>query len=103
MAKKRSCRRTADEGRIHEKAVKWRRMTDEQLVSYVEDRVAKAKSEGFNKGIQREGQEQRKARELRAAGIAGFLECLEENRVNGIGPATISRLKGAAEKYGYIS
>lgn len=46
MAKKRSCRRTEDENRIHEKAVKWRKMIDEQLVHYVEDRVEKARSEG---------------------------------------------------------
>lgn len=47
---KRSCRRTNDEERIHEKAVKMRKMTDEQLVHYVEDRVNKAKSEGINQG-----------------------------------------------------
>lgn len=47
---KRNCRRTKDESRIHEKAVKMRKMTDEQLVHYVEDRVEKARSEGFNKG-----------------------------------------------------
>lgn len=50
MAKKRSCRRTENENRIHEKAVKMRKMTDEQLVHYVEDRVEKARSEGFNQG-----------------------------------------------------
>ena len=47
---KRNCRRTQDETRIHEKAVKMRKMTDEQLVHYVEDRVEKARSEGFNHG-----------------------------------------------------
>ncbi|MDD2979564.1 MAG: hypothetical protein PHN80_06275 [Hespellia sp.] len=47
---KRSCRRTNDEERIHDKAVKMRKMTDEQLVHYVEDRVNKAKSEGINQG-----------------------------------------------------
>lgn len=47
---KRSCRRTVDESRIHEKAVKMRKMTDEQLVNYVEDRIEKARSEGFNQG-----------------------------------------------------
>ena len=47
---KRSCRRTVDENRIHDKAVKMRKMTDEQLVHYVEDRVDKARSEGFNEG-----------------------------------------------------
>lgn len=41
MAKKRSCRRTADEDKVHEKAVKIRKMTDEQLVQYVNDRVEK--------------------------------------------------------------
>ena len=33
---KRNCRRTDDESRIHEKAVKLRKMTDKQLVEYVE-------------------------------------------------------------------
>lgn len=50
MAKKRSCRRTTDENILHDKAVKMRKMTDEQLVHYVEDRVEKARSEGFNRG-----------------------------------------------------
>lgn len=50
MGKKRSCRRTTDENIIHDKAVKMRKMTDEQLVHYVEDRVEKARSEGFNQG-----------------------------------------------------
>ncbi len=33
---KRNCRRTDDESRIHEKAVRLRKMTDKQLVDYVE-------------------------------------------------------------------
>lgn len=33
-----------------EKATKMRAMTDEELVAYVENRVEKARSEGFNKG-----------------------------------------------------
>ena len=53
MGKKRNCRRTEDENKIHEKAVKMRKMTDEQLVYYVEDRVEKARSEGFNKGFEK--------------------------------------------------
>ena len=48
MGKKRSCRRSVNENAIHDKAVKLRKMTDEQLVHYVEDRVAKAYSEGSN-------------------------------------------------------
>lgn len=50
MAKKRSCRRTVNEDKVHEKAVKIRKMTDEQLVQYVNDIVEKARSEGFNQG-----------------------------------------------------
>ena len=50
MGKNKSYRRTTDESIIHEKAVKMRKMTDEQLVHYVEDRVEKARSEGFNQG-----------------------------------------------------
>ena len=36
--------------KITEKAAKMRTMTDEELVAYVENRVKKAYSEGFNKG-----------------------------------------------------
>lgn len=46
--KKRNCRRTQNKSQIHEKAVKMRKMTDEQLVHYVENRVEKARSEGWN-------------------------------------------------------
>jgi len=35
---------------VKEKAAKMRAMTDEELVAYVENRVKKAYSEGFNKG-----------------------------------------------------
>lgn len=50
MAKKRSCRRTAAENRIHEQAIKIRKMTDGQLVQYVKDREEKARREGFHQG-----------------------------------------------------
>ena len=36
--------------KITEKADKMRKMTDEELVAYIENRVKKAYSEGFNKG-----------------------------------------------------
>lgn len=36
--------------KIKEKADKMRALTDEELVSYVENQVKKAYSEGFNKG-----------------------------------------------------
>lgn len=43
-------RRTTDEGAIRKKATKMRGMEDAELVHYVEDRVEKARSEGFREG-----------------------------------------------------
>ena len=77
MAKKRSCRRTADEDKIHEKAVKMRKMTDEQLVHYVEDRVEKARSEGFDQGKKSSG----------GADINKFLK--EISSIKGVGDAKL--------------
>lgn len=90
MAKKRSCRRTVEEDRIHEKAVKWRKMTDEQLVHYVEDRVAKAESEGYNRG----------RKESSGSDIGKFLE--EISTLHGIGCATVSKIRAYAVERGYI-
>ena len=84
MAKKRSCRRTMDENAIHEKAVKMRKMTDEQLVHYVEDRVEKARSEGFHRG---KGQ-QAGGRQVSAE---DFVE--ELGRVKGIGAVTMGKIR----------
>lgn len=80
MAKKRSCRRTDEENRIHEKAVKLRKMTDEQLVGYVEDRAEKVKEAGPS--------------------IAVFLS--EINSLHGIGAATVSKIKAYAKERGYL-
>lgn len=87
MAKKRSCRRTEDENKIHEKAVKWRKMTDEQLVHYVEDRVEKARSEGYN---QEKGQ-------AKPVNIVGIVE--EIGRVKGIGVTKLADIRAILEKH----
>lgn len=50
MAKKRSSRRTADENAIHGEAVKMRKMTDKQLVQYIEARESEAWDKGFSQG-----------------------------------------------------
>lgn len=76
MTKKRSCRRTVDEHVLHEKAVKMRKMTDEQLVHYVEDRVEKARSEGFNQG-------KAQASRVKPVNVARILE--EIGHIRGIG------------------
>ena len=50
MAKKRSCRRTAYENSVHEKAVKMRKMTDEQLVKHMDNLENGAWNKGFRQG-----------------------------------------------------
>lgn len=113
MAKKRSCRRTVDENRIHDKAVKMRKMTDEQLVHYVEDRVNKAHSEGFNEGRKDyekaynrgfgEGVQRQKTLASRQhPGVKEFLEELRENGIRGIGQVTIVKLEKLAKEGGYV-
>lgn len=89
MRKKRSCRRTTDENIIHEKAVKMRKMTDEQLVHYVEDRVEKARSEGFNRGKEYK----KEISQLRA------VEFVEEiGKIKGIGTATMRKIRELLDK-----
>ena len=91
MAKKRNCRRTVDEDRIHEKAVKLRKMTDEQLVNYVEDRVEKARSEGYNRG---------KAHTPKKAPV-NIPEIIEEiGNVKGIGATKLADIKCIGEEIG---
>lgn len=80
MAKKRSCRRTVNEDKVHEKAVKIRKMTDEQLVQYVNDRVEKARSEGFNQG----------KKSVTGITVNEFLK--EISKIKGVGGATICKI-----------
>lgn len=87
--KRRSCRRTTDENKIHEKAVKLRKMTDEQLVHYIEDRVEKARSEGKN-----ESRREKSAKD--------FLETLAPGLIPGVGMTTVDKLIKFAKEGGYI-
>ena len=91
--RKRTCRRTEDEVRIHEKAVKMRKMTDEQLVHYVEDRLEKARSEGFNSGKKAAGN---------GKNTKEFLAELQTSKIPGIGIVTINKLLKVATEHGYI-
>ena len=90
MAKKRSCRRTTDESIIHEKAVKMRKMTDEQLVHYVEDRVEKARSEGFSQG-------KTQAPKSKSLSIEKIIN--EIGNVRGIGAAKLTDIQAILEKH----
>lgn len=90
MAKKRNCRRTTDEDIIHEKAVKMRKMTDEQLVCYVEDRVEKARSEGFNQGKAR-------ASKHKPVNVEKILNEIEN--VRGIGVTKLADIRAILKKH----
>lgn len=89
MAKKRNCRRTADENIIHEKAVKMRKMTDEQLVHYVHDRVEKARSEGFNQG--------RKKSACMKINVQTIIEDI--GGIKGIGETKLREISGVLRKH----
>lgn len=90
MGKTRNCRMTKNEKKIHEKAVKIRKMTDEQLVRYVEDRVEKARSEGFNKGKSH-------ATKDRTFNLPDVIA--EIGNVKGIGAAKLDDIKEILEKH----
>lgn len=81
MAKKRSCRRTEAEDMIHSKAVKLRKMTDEQLVGYIDEQIKKAESSG-------------------GKSIGDFVKEISELR--GIGRATVSKIRAYAVESGYM-
>lgn len=49
MAKKRSCRRTAEEDRQHDIAVKIRKMTDKQIADLVEGKMSTEKPDPAKK------------------------------------------------------
>ena len=91
---KRNCRRTENAKKIHEKAVRMRKMTDEQLVHYVEDRIAKAESEGYNRIIKETGGD------LENSTVKYFLDGFRQ--VPGVGKITYKRLIEYAKENGYI-
>lgn len=90
MAKKRNSRRTTDENIIHEKAVKMRKMTDEQLVHYVEDRIEKARSEGFN-------QAKDQMPKYKSVSIEKIIN--EIRNVRGIGTTKLAEIQAILNKY----
>lgn len=80
MPKKRNCRRTPDELRQHEIAVKVRKMTDQQLCEYI-DGVSTARSS-----------------------VEDFFRCLDKQAGSGSGisTGTIHKLRKIAAKEGFL-
>ena len=94
MAKKRSCRRTEEEERYHEIAVKLRKMTDIQLVKYMEEKVEEAERVGHSKG-KKEGMKM-----LNGNNVANFIA--ELSMVKGVGSTTINKIKAYAVEKKYM-
>ena len=95
---KRNCRRSAEEREIHEKAVRLKKMTDEQLLAYIETEKAQAGKTEYQKGYS-EGYEA--AGESRKNSAMEFLTRLQGEKVKGIGVLTLNRLMEKANEYGY--
>ena len=96
MAKKRNCRRTADEVRIHEEAVKLRKMTDAQLVEKVRSAAATAEKAGES------FQELGNAANSASAAIEAFIEAFNNAEIPGIGKITKKKIQTFAKENGYI-
>ena len=95
MAKRRSCRRTAEENQWHEKAVKIRKMTDEQIIRFVEGEAQQKYDEGYREGLLAGRQGKKKERT-----VGEFLD--KALGMKGIGEVTINKMKRMAEENGYI-
>ena len=78
--KKRSCRMTDTEKEMHDRAVKIRKMTDEQLCKYIDD------TQGKN--------------ETRDKSVSKFLTCVAG--MKGIGKTTENKLYYLAREKGFI-
>ncbi len=91
-----------DENKIHEKAVKLRKMTDQQLVQYVENRVNKALSEGYNKGSKEKEKELSKEPVKILKSVAEFITYISQNPIKGVGVATVSKLMRVATENGFM-
>lgn len=95
MAKRRSCRRTVQEDVYHERAVKIRKMTDEQLCTYIDNVV----NEAYEKGLT-ENQSTRIGSATKSVGE--FIATIAKAKVPGIGAVTINKLLKVATENGYI-
>jgi len=90
--KKKSCRMTDEEKKMHEKAVRIRRMTDTQIYDFIERTIEHA----YNRGVEDGNKLQIKNKSLdRAESIKDFIEYLSGKTGSGnrIGRGTIIQLK----------
>lgn len=102
MAKKRSCRRSAEEDRQHDIAVRFRKMTDQQICTHIEKVRKEAWESGHDAGY-RAGQEEAGGKEKGNGkeAVNEFLKAIQLAQIKGVGVATISKLMVYAQENGY--
>lgn len=83
-------RKTGNDYKIRERAVKIRKMTDQQLVEYVDNSVEKARSEGRNEA-RKDGSLKKFLASISVPGV-----------VPGIGVITVDKIKKFAEEGGFF-
>lgn len=93
---KRNCRRTEEEAAIHKRAVELRKMTDAKLVQHVEDKIEKARSEGFERG-KKAFKDSMGDHDIT---IKNFIQAI--GLLPGIGKVTMEKINGLAEEGGWI-
>lgn len=93
---------TPAEREQHDKAVKLRHMTDEQLVQYINDQQGSAYERGLKTHDEIENTSEGC---FKQEVIEGFILQLSSmsNTGNGLGPATVAKLRKFAREEGYIN
>ena len=101
MAKKRSCRRSAEEDRQHDIAVSVRKMTDKQICTHLEmvrkEAWDKGHDAGYMAGYDAAGKEENRADK----GVEAFLKAIQLAKIKGVGVSTISKIMVYAQENGY--
>lgn len=101
MAKKRSCRRSAEEDRQHDIAVSIRKMTDKQICTHIEKVRKEAWDKGHNAGYKAGHEDAGKENGNSKESVNEFLKAIQLAQIKGVGVATISKLMVYAQENGY--
>ena len=99
MAKRRSCRRTNEQDAFHDRAVRIRKMTDEQLCNHIEELTDAAYDKGYQKGMENVPTP---APVEKTNPVKEFIDLISGGNVKGIGCTTVSKLLRVATDNGYI-
>ena len=90
MAKKKSCKRTVEENIIHDRAVKIRKRTYEQIVQGIENICEKGQKEGLDFGKD----------SVKKSNVVNIPEIIEEiGNIKGIGNVKLIEIKKILDKH----